>query len=113
MRVFDLQGTLANTSRNQILYTPLGDFAIVSAESPVAATRNAVRQFVETNFPNCSELRFVSGSKQQVIAAKVQQLRNLSATEYTDNDLELLAEYQVRLPSLAFYYIEDGKQVQL
>jgi hypothetical protein len=113
MRVFDLQGTLANTASNQVLYTPIGEFAIVSAESPVAATRNAVRQFVDSNFPNCSDLRFVSGSRRQVIDAKVQQLRNLSATEYTDNDLQLLAEYQVRLPSLAFYYIKDGKQSQL
>jgi len=111
--VFDLQGTLANTARDQILYTPIGEFAIVSAESPVAATRNAVRQFVDINFPNCSDLRFVSGSRRQIIDAKVQQLRNLSATEYTDNDIDLLAEYQVRLPSLAFYHIENGKQVKL
>jgi len=113
MRVFDLQGTIADTAKGVILYSPIGDFVILSAESPVASVRQAVRSFVAANFPNCSDLRFVSGSKQQVIAAKVQQLRNLSATQYTDNDIELLTEYKARMPALAFYFIEQGKQVEL
>jgi len=113
MRVFDLQGTLAQTDRDKVLYTPTGPFAIVSAASPVAATRKAIREFVASNYPNCTDLRFVSGSKQQIITAKVQQLRNLKAIEYTDNDVALLAEYKARLPDMQCYYIEAGKQVKL
>ena len=113
MRVFDLQGTLTERAKANVLYRPIGQFVILSAESPVASIRKGVRDFVEANFPNCLELRFVSGSKQQIITAKVQQLINLNATQYTDNDIELLTEYKFRLPNISFYYIDQGKQVQL
>jgi len=113
MRVFDLQGTLAETRNDKILYSPIGQFVILSAESPVAAVRKAVRDFVEINFPNCQQLVFVSGSKQQIISAKVQQLQNLGATEYTDNDVELLTEYKARLPDLRCYYLNEVGQVEL
>jgi len=127
MRVYDLQGTIAQLNlsgqsildivsqipRGKVLYSPIGSFAILSAQSPVGLIRDAVRQFIGNKFPDCDDVRFVSGSTQQLINAKVQQLRNLQATEYTDNDIDLLTEYKARLPEVKFYFIDNNQRIEL
>jgi hypothetical protein len=127
MRVYDLQGTIAQLNlsgqsvmeivsqipRGKVLYTPIGSFTVLSAQSPVGVIRTEVRKFIENKFPDCEDVRFVSGSTQQLINAKVQQLRNLQATEYTDNDIELLTEYKARLPDVRFYFIENNQRIEL
>jgi len=127
MRVYDLQGTIAQLNlsgqsvmdivsqipRGKVLYSPIGSFAVLSAQSPVGVVRDAVRKFIDNKFPNCDDVRFVSGSTQQLINAKVQQLRNLQATEYTDNDIDLLTEYKARLPEVKFYFIDNNQRIEL
>ena len=97
-----------NMERSRLLYSPLGDFAIVTAQPTLGNVRGAIRTMVEKLFPNCSNLLFVSGSRDQVINAKVSALRNLQAREYTDNDTGLIDEIRLRIPELSYYTINNG-----
>ena len=120
-RAFDLQDTLVRINYNaqdlfaaiaqaDKLYTPVGDFIVISAQPTSGAIRGAIRTMINDKYPNCTNIYFVSGSEQQVISAKARAIKNHSVTEFTDNNTAILKELSLRLPNVKFYKISNGKR---
>lgn len=121
MRAFDLQDTLVRIDYNAAniydaiaaahkLYTPVGDFIVISAQAPSAGIRGAIRSMVQDKYPNCTGIYFVSGSEAQIIQAKARAIRNHSVTEFTDNNSAILAKLAILVPNVKLYKISNGER---
>ena len=114
MQAFDLSGTLVNIDYNadqlitaiydaQMIYLPIGSFVIITAQQDSAPIQKAIRAMVAANYPKCERIYFVNGTEQQVIAQKIERLKAIEATEYTDDNRDILAAIRIRLPDLKLY----------
>ena len=121
MRAFDLQDTLVRINYNapniyeaigaaRKLYSPVGEFIVISAQPPSSQIRAAVRGMIQDKFPNCSAIYFVSGGERQVIQAKARAIRNHSVTEFTDNDENILKGLAALVPNVKLYKISNGER---
>jgi len=114
MQAFDLSGTLVNIDYNadqlitaiydaKMIYLPIGPFVIITSQQDNAAIQKAIRAMVNANYPKCERVYFVNGTEQQVIAQKIERLKAIEATEYTDDNRDILAAIRIRLPELKLY----------
>lgn len=114
MRAFDLSGTLVNIDYNadqlitaiydaKMIYLPIGPFVIITAQQDSAPIQKAIRAMVANNYPKCERIYFVNGTPNEIIAKKIERLKAIEATEYTDDNRDILAAIRIRLPEITLY----------
>lgn len=102
MQGFDLSDTLVRVNYESgnvpqairdasVIYRPLENFVIITAQQQNAATNAAVRDMVRINFPICQHVYIISGGRAEIIQKKAEIIKRLALSDFTDNNEEILA----------------------
>ena len=124
MDAYDLQDTLVHINYNaltyaelitninnaRLIYRPLRPFTIITAQEPSTAIRQAIREMVAREFPNCRAVYFVEGSEATVARAKAGTLRRINASSFTDNNRRILAAIRRQIPGLPLYIMTPARK---
>lgn len=119
MQGFDLADTLVHINyksgnivsaitKAKILYRPKGNFIIVTAQQDSPSIHTAIKSMVKDNFPNCQQVSFVSGGEAEIIAKKASAIKRFNITEFTDNNINILAGLKEKLPNVKFYQMTSN-----
>jgi len=118
MEGFDLDGTLADTNFAQaafkslesifkdapVIYTPEQPFVVITARPHrTSQQKNATSEWLTENEPNFRAIYYVSGTEDEIIAAKARIIQRLQLTSFTDNNPDVLAKLRETLPSLKLW----------
>jgi hypothetical protein len=99
--------TLAGIAKAKKLYTPNGDFTIISAQPESRAIHRALRIMITDLFAHVQGIHFVSGS--DIAGKKAALIKRLGIKEYTDNDEGIIRAIGLELgDSVKLYLIKDG-----
>lgn len=121
MRAFDLQDTLVHIDYGanniysaiadaRVLYRPIGEFIIITAQPLSSQIRGAIRAMVDDRFPNCTGVYYVSGDERRVVMLKARAIRNQNVTEFTDNNERILAALEPLVPNCKLYKMTNGER---
>jgi len=103
------QETLVGIAKAKRLYTPHGDFTIISAQPENRAIHRALRIMITDLFPNVQGIHFVSGL--DIAGKKAALIKRLGMSEYTDNDEGILRAIGQQLPDVKLYLMRNGTRL--
>lgn len=104
--------TLAGIAKARKLYTPNGDFQIISAQPDNRAIQRQLRIMITDLFPNVTGIHFVSGMN--IAGKKAALIKRLGITEYTDNDEGIIRAINLELgASVKLYLMKNGTRLPI
>lgn len=88
------QRGLANVFRGaKVIRTPDRPFVVISARPhDTQAMRNATREWLREHQPNFQRIYYVSGTEQEIIAAKARLIEQLNLTDFYDNNADIVTK---------------------
>jgi hypothetical protein len=128
MQAFDLQDTLVrinyqapnaqvltqNILNAKILYTPTGQFDIITAQQDNPELHRAISRLVRATYPRLRYLRFVSSSSDNAVAEdKARVIKNLGSSSYTDNNRAILERIKEIVPTIDLLIAKNGHRKRL
>jgi hypothetical protein len=94
---------IANIAEAKVIYTPSGDFVVVTAQQDNPQIHAAIKHMINEKFPNCQGVYFVSGGEHTVAIKKAASIKRLNLKSFTDNNRNILATIKELLPTVSLF----------